>query len=115
MGVKVLIENVTVSLGGKTVLNQINLNLQKDEHWAIIGHSGAGKTTLAKAICKSIFFRGNIEITNLTNPEIKPTVILIEQQHRFKNKSNVENYDDYKRNYECMRTIRENRFITQIE
>jgi len=92
MGVKVLIENVTVSLGGKTVLNQINLNLQKDEHWAIIGHSGAGKTTLAKAICKSIFFRGNIEITNLTNPEIKPTVILIEQQHRFKNKSNVENF-----------------------
>jgi len=92
MGVKVLIENVTVSLGGKTVLNQINLNLQKDEHWAIIGHSGAGKTTLAKAICKSIFFRGKIEITNLTKPEIKPTVILIEQQHRFKNKSNVENF-----------------------
>ncbi len=92
MGVKVLIENVTVQLGGKIILNQVNLNLQKDEHWAFIGPSGAGKTTLAKAICKSIFFRGKIEITNLSNPEIKPTVILIEQQHRFKNKSNVENF-----------------------
>lgn len=92
MGVKVLIENVSVSLGGKTILNQVNLNLQKHEHWAIIGASGAGKTTLAKAICKTIFFRGKIEITNLTNPEIKPNVIFIEQQHRFKNKSNVENF-----------------------
>jgi molybdate transport system ATP-binding protein len=92
MSVKVSIENVSVTLGGKTILSQINLNLQKDEHWAIIGPSGAGKTTLAKAICNSIFFRGKIEISTLTNPEIKPNVILIEQQHRFKNKSNVENF-----------------------
>lgn len=92
MSVKVSIENVSVTLGGKTILSQINLNLQKDEHWAIIGPSGSGKTTLAKAICHSIFFRGKIEISNLTNPEIKPNVILIEQQHRFKNKSNVENF-----------------------
>jgi molybdate transport system ATP-binding protein len=92
MSVKVSIENVSVSVGGKIILSKINLNLQKDEYWAITGPSGAGKTTLAKAICNSIFFRGKIEITNLTNPEIKPHVILIEQQHRFKNKSNVENF-----------------------
>jgi molybdate transport system ATP-binding protein len=92
MSLKISIENVSVTLGGKPILNQISLKLQKDEHWAIIGPSGAGKTTLAKAICKSIFFRGKIEITNLTNPEKKPNVILIEQQHRFKNKSNVENF-----------------------
>jgi molybdate transport system ATP-binding protein len=92
MGVKISIENVSVLLGGKSILNQINLSIQKDEQWAIVGPSGSGKTTLAKAICKNIFFRGNIDITNLTDPEIKPTVILIEQQHRFKNKSNVENF-----------------------
>ncbi len=92
MGVKISIENVSVLLGGKSILNQINLSIQKDEQWAIVGPSGSGKTTLAKAICKSIFFRGIIDITNLTDPEIKPTVILIEQQHRFKNNSNVENF-----------------------
>jgi len=92
MGVKIFIENVSVLLGGKSILNQINLSIQKDEQWAIVGPSGSGKTTLAKVICNSIFFRGNIDITNLTDPEIKPTVILIEQQHRFKNKSNVENF-----------------------
>ena len=92
MGVKISIENVSVLLGGKSILHQIHLSTEKDEHWAIIGSSGAGKTTLAKAICNAIFFRGNIEVTNLTNPEVKPTVVLIEQQHRFKNKSNVENF-----------------------
>lgn len=92
MGVTISIDNVSVLLGGKQILQKINLSTQNEEHWAIIGPSGSGKTTLAKAICNAIFFRGNIDITYETNTESKPNVILIEQQHRFKNKSNVENF-----------------------
>ena len=89
---KIQIKDVFVLLGGKTILNKINLDIADDEQWAIIGNSGSGKTTLARAICQKIFFRGKIEISTKGIKADLPNIFLIEQQHRFKNKSNVENF-----------------------
>ncbi len=89
---KIIIQDLLVSLSGKIVLNKITLTIADGEQWAILGPSGSGKTTLAKALTKSIFFRGLIELSHEQKATDTLNIILIEQQHRFKNKSNVENF-----------------------
>ncbi len=89
---KIIIQDLLVSLSGKIVLNKISLPIADKEQWAILGPSGSGKTTLAKALTKSIFFRGLIELSHDQKAIDALNIILIEQQHRFKNKSNVENF-----------------------
>lgn len=44
------IENGTVSLGGKTVLNHIDFSIRGKEKIAVVGRNGAGKTTLLRLI-----------------------------------------------------------------
>lgn len=43
-------ENVSVSYGERTILRNINLEIQKGEFIFLIGASGSGKTTLIKAL-----------------------------------------------------------------
>ncbi|WP_444900945.1 ATP-binding cassette domain-containing protein [Microbulbifer sp. SSSA007] len=40
-------ENVSVQVSGRTILDSINLNIVPGEHVAIVGESGAGKSSLA--------------------------------------------------------------------
>ncbi|MCB4991736.1 ABC transporter ATP-binding protein [Streptococcus mutans] len=42
--------NVTLKRQGKTLLNNLNWQVSKGEHWAILGLNGSGKTTLLKLI-----------------------------------------------------------------
>ena len=42
---------LTVSLGNRVVLRDINLDLHPGESGAVLGHNGAGKSTLLRAIC----------------------------------------------------------------
>lgn len=44
------LENVTVKRNGKILLKEINWNIDKGEHWSIIGLNGAGKTSLLNII-----------------------------------------------------------------
>lgn len=44
------IENGTVSLGGKTILDHIDFSIKGQEKIAIVGRNGAGKTTLLRLI-----------------------------------------------------------------
>ncbi len=65
---KIEIAGLTVSYGGKTVLQDLNLEVRRNEILAIIGPSNSGKTTLLKCINRTIEFvpgarvRGSIKI-----------------------------------------------------
>ena len=53
---------------GKNVraVNNLNLNLEKNEHFGLVGYNGSGKTTTFKSITREIFFdRGLIELFGL--------------------------------------------------
>jgi len=53
---------------GKNVraVNNLNLNLEKNEHFGLIGYNGSGKTTTFKSITREIFFdKGTIELFGL--------------------------------------------------
>jgi molybdate transport system ATP-binding protein len=85
-------ENISIQLGGKTILDNINFNIAEKENWAIAGESGSGKSSLAKAISQQIFFRGEVKFMNKEGQTLAPHIVLIEQQHAFKNNSNVNNF-----------------------
>jgi ABC-type bacteriocin/lantibiotic exporter with double-glycine peptidase domain len=44
--VGIILDNLTVQAGGHTILNEINLSIKAGEHLAIVGSSGAGKSSL---------------------------------------------------------------------
>ncbi|MBI4584583.1 MAG: phosphate ABC transporter ATP-binding protein [Planctomycetes bacterium] len=65
---KIEIAGLTVSYGGKTVLQDLDLEVRRNEILAIIGPANSGKTTLLKCINRTIEFipgarvRGSIKI-----------------------------------------------------
>ena len=89
---KIEFKQLSVQIGGKQIIEPFDLTIQPDEQWAFIGTTGSGKTLLAKAIAKQIFFHGKIDFINEEGSAIDPTIVLIEQHHLFKNKSNVSQF-----------------------
>jgi molybdate transport system ATP-binding protein len=85
-------ENVSIQLGGRTILDGVSFRIEEQENWAITGDSGSGKSILAKAINHQIFFRGEVNFIGKDGKMLSPHIVLIEQQHEFKNNSNVGNF-----------------------
>lgn len=44
------LQDVTVIRDGKTILDRVNWTMQPDEHWAVIGKNGAGKSFLLQLL-----------------------------------------------------------------
>ena len=42
--------NLGVEVGGKTICQDFNLNIERGSRWAILGINGAGKTTLISTL-----------------------------------------------------------------
>ncbi len=55
------IKNLSISIGNKKILNNINLNLYNGEILSIVGESGSGKTILSHSILRLLPNNSNIE------------------------------------------------------
>lgn len=58
----VILDHVSVSIGGRTLLDDITLTIAPGEIACVIGPNGAGKTTLLDAICASVPTSGTVTI-----------------------------------------------------
>lgn len=79
---------VTVKLGAQKALDNIDLTIYQGQHWAIIGQSGSGKTVLAHTLAGRHFFSGQIHASFGTPETYHHSIVIVEQQHRFKDLTN---------------------------
>jgi len=56
------VEGLYVEIGGRTVLENVNLTVKRGQVVSVLGPNGAGKTTLLKAIAGLIPYRGKITV-----------------------------------------------------
>ena len=89
------VRNVTKKIGKTTILDSINLQLDRGKIYGLKGKNGSGKTMLIKAICGFIRpSQGEIRVDGMTlgrNQEFPKSVgVLIE------NPGFIENYSGYK-------------------
>lgn len=82
-------DRLSVILNGKKILSDISLNVGNNEHWAITGPSGSGKTTLIHTLAGRHFFSGQLHFGTAA---VKPKIVVVDQQHRFKNLSNTSDF-----------------------
>ncbi|MFY9163428.1 ATP-binding cassette domain-containing protein [Aquirufa antheringensis] len=85
------ISDVSVSLGAKPVVSSISFQILSGQKTAIVGPMGSGKTSLAKALAGRLFRTGEVFFSS-RNPEKRAYVMLVEQQHQFKNRSNLSEF-----------------------
>jgi zinc transport system ATP-binding protein len=62
-GAAVTFENVTVTLGGITILEEVNARVPLGTSTAVVGPNGAGKTTLLLALLGEVPYKGQIHLT----------------------------------------------------
>jgi iron complex transport system ATP-binding protein len=67
------VRDVTVVLGGRPVVNEIELEVAEGEWLAVIGPNGAGKTTLLRAIARLVPFTGSIALAGRDTAELHRT------------------------------------------
>ena len=58
----ITIQDVTVVLGDRPVIDTVDLRIEAGEWLALIGPNGAGKTTLLRAVARLVPFAGSIEL-----------------------------------------------------
>lgn len=85
------ISDVSVSLGAKPVVSSISFQILSGSKTAIVGPMGSGKTSLAKALAGRLFRTGEVFFSS-RNPAKRAYVMLVEQQHQFKNRSNLSEF-----------------------
>ncbi|MBP3635715.1 MAG: Fe-S cluster assembly ATPase SufC [Bacilli bacterium] len=82
------IKNLYVSIDGKEILKDFNININKGEVHALMGPNGTGKSTLSKVILNNkkykkekgnIYFEGE-DITNLSTDKIAKKGIFLSNQ-----------------------------------
>ena len=79
---EIIFSNVTIHVGNRTILENLNFIIKPGENVAIIGENGSGKSILAKTILGFYDYEGNIYINNhnikrLNKEDIRKYVELI--------------------------------------
>ena len=80
-------EQLSISIGGKQVCNALDLNIEADQVWGILGRNGIGKTTLLHTLAGlreadsgEIFLNSN-SINQLSRKHIAQRIGLLLQHH----------------------------------
>jgi zinc transport system ATP-binding protein len=68
----VTFQDLTVVLGGRTILNRISTSIPRSKVTALIGLNGSGKTTLLRALVREYPYRGEIRF-HCGHDHSKPT------------------------------------------
>lgn len=84
---KYMIRNASVTLAGNTILEEVNFEVNTNEHIAIVGPNGAGKTTLLKALIDPNMFDAGIGEDKFTITKIGEFSIGYMKQIDFKDES----------------------------
>ena len=84
-----IVKDLVLKTRDKTVLDGISFSLQPDQHLAILGNAGSGKTFLAKALAGKTHYNGHI---TFGIKEAKARVELVEQRYIFKNLSGISDF-----------------------
>ncbi len=80
------IDNVSVTLAGRQILDNISLVIGSDQCWAVTGASGSGKTTFAKVLTGSVFHQGVVRYSGFNED---PVIQFVPQEHQFRNAQNT--------------------------
>ncbi len=88
----IIVKNVSLTLQGNKLLQNISFDLSAGDHLAIIGSSGSGKTTLAKVLAGQLFAKGIVQINYDADSPLQQKVKLVEQRYGFKNLSNTTDF-----------------------
>jgi iron complex transport system ATP-binding protein len=67
----ILLRDVSVVLGGRRVVSEIELEVGRGEWIALIGPNGAGKTTLLRAVARLVPFEGTVELDGRPTSEMR--------------------------------------------
>jgi molybdate transport system ATP-binding protein len=97
----IILKNISANQYGKALLDNISFELLEGQHLAIIGESGSGKSSLAKAISGKLFTKGRIEIQYTDDALLQAKTILLEAATTFKNLSNVTDFYYQQRYNSC--------------
>lgn len=78
------VRNVSVQLGGRRVLRDIDLDVDTGEFVGLIGPNGAGKTTLLRTILGLVRpERGHVEIDGIRGDRARSLIGYVPQRHEF--------------------------------
>jgi iron complex transport system ATP-binding protein len=67
------LDALTVELGGRNVVDRVDLEVDVGEWVALIGPNGAGKTTLLRAVARLVPFAGSIEVAGTATSSLSRT------------------------------------------
>lgn len=92
------VKNITKTIKGKNILNDISFNVNSGECIALIGPNGAGKTTLMNCLLGNKFINsGSIKINSLNpgNQKLKESLNILPQENVVPEKLKVKELLDF--------------------
>jgi ABC-type multidrug transport system ATPase subunit len=72
----ITVENATVRLHDRVILQNSSWQIHGDEHWAILGPNGAGKSTFVRALWGGVPLRTGRILFNFAAPKTEPIELL---------------------------------------